>query len=117
MYVVNIIGPVISNGGNEIVKNITSDLWDKVKSVFNKKGEDKVIEAFKETPADPSVKERVVDILEEELKQDENLKQEILELIRAIRKTDDYKNFVSQIGDKNIAVTGKINNSAITINK
>src|SRR5690606_36740035 len=114
---VNIIGTALATGGNEIIKRIASDLWTNVKSLLNKKGHEKLIGAFEKNPTDLSTKEQIVIVLENELRQDENMAQNISKLIHAIKTSDGYQNFVSQIGDKNIAVTGKINNSTITINK
>lgn len=111
------ITPFLIVGGTEIIKDSASDLWIKIKSVFNKKEDHKLIEEFEKTPTDLATKAKIEDILETELKQNADLVNSLNELISSVQATETYKNIITQIGDNNISVSGKINNSTININK
>ncbi len=114
---INTIAPYLAIGGQEIIKGVASDLWTKIKSVFQKKGEKKLIEEFKNKPTDANIKGQIEYILESELKENNELVANLTELIRSVQASEEYKNIVTQIGDNNISVAGKISNSTININK
>ena len=115
--VINTVAPFLVVGGEEIVKGVSSELWSKIKSVFSKKGEQKLLEQFEVTPNDVSTKAKIEYILENELKNNNDLALSLAELIKNVQATDDYRNYVTQTGDNNIAVSGKISNSSINIHK
>ena len=114
---VNTITPFLAVGGKEIIKDAASDLWTKIKNIFSKKGEDKLIAEFEKSPTDLSTKAKIEYVLETELKQNSDLVHSLTALISSVQATEDYKNYVTQIGDNNISVAGRINNSTININK
>ena len=115
--VINTVAPFLVVGGEEIVKGVSSELWSKIKSVFSKKGEQKLLEQFEVTPNDVSTKAKIEYILENELKNNNDLALSLAELIKNVQATEDYRNYVTQTGDNNIAVSGKISNSSINIHK
>jgi hypothetical protein len=45
------------------------------------------------------------------------LSEKLFELIKSVQATEDYKNYVSQVGDDNISIQGKISGSKINIRK
>src|ERR1035437_3209571 len=112
---INTLSPYLIIGGQEIIKGVASDLWTKVKSVFKKKGEEKLIEEFEKSPTDLKTKGKMEYVLESELKVDSDLVLTLTDFIKSVQATEDYKNYVTQIGDNNISVTGKITNSTIKI--
>lgn len=82
--VINTITPFLVVGGEEIVKGVSSELWSKIKSVFNKKGEQKLLEKFEATPSDVSTKAKIEYILETELKHNHDLAINLAELVNRL---------------------------------
>lgn len=114
---VKTITPFLAIGGKEILKSAASDLWKFIKGIAKSKEEVNLIEEFKATPSDPSLNLKLIELLESKIKYDENLTSELAEIIKTTQATVEFKNYVTQIGDNNIALTGKIQNSTININK
>jgi len=116
-HTLDTLQPFLEAGGKELVKGITSDLWSKVKSVFNGKEEKKVLEEFEQNPTDFKIKGKVEYILEKELQNHPELIEGLFELVEIVRKSDDYSIIVNQIGNDNISIGGKISKSKINIRK
>jgi hypothetical protein len=116
-HTLDTLQPFLEAGGKELVKGITSDLWSKVKSVFNGKEEKKVLEEFEQNPTDLKIKGKVEYILEKELQNNPELTKGLFELVELVRKSDDYSTIVNQIGNDNISIGGKISKSKINIRK
>lgn len=114
---VKTITPFLAIGGKEILKSAASDLWKFIKGIAKSKEEVNLIEEFEATPNDPSLNLKLIELLESKIKYDENLTSELAEIIKTTQATVEFKNYVTQIGDNNIALTGKIQNSTININK
>lgn len=111
------IAPYLAVGGTEIIKDVSSDLWTSIKGVFKKKDAEKLLSEFKKNPTDISTKAKVEYVLECELKENKELTEQLSELIKSVQATEDYKNYVSQVGDNNISIQGKISGSKINIQK
>lgn len=114
---VNTITPFLAAGGKELVKDAASDLWISLKGVFKKKDEEKLLEDLEKSPTDIATKAKVEYVLESELKNNEELAEQLLKIIAAVKKTDKYSNYASQVGNHNVSVQGKISNSKINIKK
>ncbi len=111
------IAPYLVVGGTEIIKDVSSDLWTSIKGVFKKKNEESLLSDFEKNPADIATKAKVEYVLESELKVNKELTKQLSELIKSVQATQDYKNYVSQVGDNNISIQGKILGSKINIKK
>lgn len=114
---VNTITPFLAAGGTELIKDAASDLWASMKGVFKKKNEEKLLEDLEKSPTDIATKAKVEYVLESELKNNKELAEQLLEIVSAVKKTEEYLNYVSQVGNDNISVQGKISNSKINIKK
>ncbi|MFI8605659.1 hypothetical protein ACIGCP_14435 [Cellulophaga baltica] len=114
---VNTITPFLAAGGTELIKDAASDLWASLKGVFKKKDEEKLLEDLEKSPTDIATKAKVEYVLESELKNNKEFAEQLLKIISAVKKTEEYLNYVSQVGNDNISVQGKISNSKINIKK
>jgi hypothetical protein len=114
---VKTITPFLAIGGKEIIKSAASDLWKFIKGIAKSKEEENLIEEFEASPNDPSLNLKLIELLESKIRHDENLTSTLTEIIRTTQATEEFKSYVTQIGDNNIALTGKIQNSTININK
>jgi len=114
---VNTITPFLAAGGTELIKDAASDLWTSMKGVFKKKDEEKLLEDLEKSPTDIATKAKVEYVLESELKNNKEFAEQLLKIISAVKKTEEYSNYVSQVGNDNISVQGKISNSKINIKK
>lgn len=111
------IAPYLAVGGTEIIKDVSSDLWTSIKGVFKKKDEENLLSEFEKNPTDVATKAKVEYVLESELKENKELSEKLSELIKTVQATEDYKNYVSQVGNDNISIQGKISGSKINIRK
>ncbi|WBL23814.1 hypothetical protein [Zunongwangia sp. HRR-M8] len=114
---ISTIAPYLAVGGTEIIKDVSSDLWKSIKGVFKKKDEEKLLSEFEKNPTDISTKAKIEYVLESELKENKELADKISELTKSVQSTEEYKNYVSQVGDNNISIQGKISGSKINIKK
>ena len=114
---VKTVVPFLAIGGKEIIKSVASDLWKLIKSIAQGKDEEKLIEEFESSPNDSELALRVIELLESKIRHDEELIANLTQTIKTTQETEEYKSYISQVGDNNIAVTGKIQNSTININK
>jgi len=114
---VSTITPFLVAGGKELIKDTASDLWTSMKGVFKKKDEEKLLEDLEKSPTDIATIAKVEYVLESELKNNKEFTEQLLKIISAVKKTEEYSNYVSQVGNDNISVQGKILNSKINIKK
>ncbi|WP_349663297.1 hypothetical protein IZU89_11530 [Cellulophaga lytica] len=114
---VNTITPFLAAGGTELIKDAASDLWASMKGVFKKKDEEKLLEDLEKSPTDIATKAKVEYVLESELKNNKEFAEQLLKIISAVKETEEYSNYVSQVGNDNISIQGKISNSKINIKK
>lgn len=110
----NNVVPYLVVGGLE---GLASTLWTKLKSVFAAPENKKVVLEFEKNPTDISLRDKVESILQLELERNNKLTSELIALLKQVQATEEHKNIVKQVGDNNIAVTGKITDSTIKINR
>jgi hypothetical protein len=110
----NNIVPYLIVGG---VKGLASTLWTKLKSVFAKTENETIITNFEKDPTDKTLRHKVESVLQVELEKNKELTTELVNLLKQVQATEEHKNVVKQTGDNNIAVTGKISSSTISINQ
>ncbi|MGI4874149.1 MAG: hypothetical protein ACRYFX_23560 [Janthinobacterium lividum] len=111
------IVPYLVKGGEELSKSITKDLWEKTKSVFQANGKGEALAKFEAMPNDAKKQGQIEYILQEELASNKSLADEFKTLIESARKERTYDSSVNQSGDNNIAVSGQISGSSISIGK
>lgn len=110
----NNVVPYLIAGG---AKGLASALWTKLKSVFTKTENESVLVDFEKTPTDKSLRDKLESVLQIELEKNKELTNELIDLLKQVQATEEHKNIVTQKGDNNIAVTGKISDSTININQ
>lgn len=111
------ITPFLAIGGKEIIKSAASDLWKFIKGIAQSKEEEKLIGEFESSPNDSELALKVIELLESKIRHDEELIATLTQTIKTTQETEEFKSYISQVGDNNIAVTGKIQNSTINISK
>lgn len=109
--------PFLELGGKEIIKSVAKDLWSKVKGEFTSKEEIEVLTKLESEPTDLKNQGKFEFLLESKLKENEELLDELNKLLNQIKKSEDYSSVISQKGNDNISISGKILGSNISINK
>jgi hypothetical protein len=109
--------PFLELGGKEMLKSVAKDLWIKVKSLFTNNEEEKIINNLENNPLDLKNQGKIEMLLETKLKDDQELLMTITKLLEDVKKTEDYSSIITQKGNDNISISGKITNSNVNINK
>lgn len=109
--------PFLELGGKEIIKSVAKDLWSKVRGVFINKEEIEVFTKFESDPSDLKNQDKFELLLESKLKENEDLLNDLKKLLNEIKKSEDYSSIITQKGNDNISISGKISGSNISINK
>lgn len=115
--IVNTVLPYLIVGGQEITKGAAKDLWGILKGLFKKSGQENLLDEFESKPKDIQKRKDFESQLLIALDNNQNLISELKALVNTIKSDEEFKNIVNQIGNNNISVSGKINNSSININK
>lgn len=114
---ISTIAPYLAAGGTELIKGASADLWKSIKGVFKNKDETKLLEQLESSPTDLKTIAKSEYVLENELTNNLELAKALENLIKTVQSTEEYQNFSSQVGDDNISIQGKIENSKIIIKK
>src|SRR5690606_18711549 len=109
--ILDTIQPFLIAGGQGLIKGAAADLWTRIKSVFKKKEDQDLIKHFEDDPKNTVTKEELQKILASALKNDPYILSELTEILKKVKVSEEYRTFVSQVGDNNISVAGKISNS------
>jgi|GEM_PF-3921942 len=112
-----LLTPYLAKGAEEITKSVAKDVWEKVKNIFKYKGKEKLLEKLEVNPNDPKLQAQAEYIILEELENNSELANNLAELVTELKTLNEYKSEIHQTGNGNIAVSGQINNSTISINK
>ena len=110
----NNVVPYLVAGG---LKGLASTLWTKLKSAFTKTEDQTLVLDLEKNPTDKSLRDKVESTLQSELEKNKELTNEFVDLLKQVQASEEHKNIVKQIGDNNIAVTGKLTGSTISINQ
>lgn len=108
------LNPYLIKGGQLILEGTTKKLWDKIKQLFSKKKEDKILEEYAANPNDKKLEDKIKQILIDVLNEDISLSKGLKKLLDE-SKEDNF--IINQKGNGNIAIGGKISNAKINIKK
>ena len=114
---INTLQPFLELGGKEILKSVAKDAWIKIKNSFSKPLETKVIEILELEPTNQNNIGKFELLLEQKFSVDKEFYHSILDSIKKIKSTEDYSSIIKQLGNDNISISGKIDNSKINIKK
>lgn len=78
---VAVLSPYLAEGGKELAKTATKELWNWIKGVFKGRKEEKQIAEFEQMPNDPKVQGKIELLLENLLEENNHLIAELQRLI------------------------------------
>lgn len=113
---VALLSPFLTEGGKELAKSATKDLWNFLKDKFKGKKEEQQLQEFEQNPTDAKRINRLEMALEIAMESDEVLKSELEKLIREATqeiKGNTISNNTKTVAGNNIQSKG---DTHITIN-
>ncbi len=110
----NNVVPYLVAGG---LKGLASTLWTTLKSAFTKPENQTLVLDLEKNPTDKTLRDKVETTLQSELEKNKELTSQLVDLLKQVQASEEHQNIVKQTGDNNIAVTGKITGSTISINQ
>ena len=106
---------MLQKGGESISTGLGKDLWELIKKLFNKTGNEASVQQLEQQPGDPKLQGKVEGKLEELLKQDPNFAAELAAFLKQM-PVPQASNTATIVGDNNASVQGA-SNSTIHIGK